>query len=204
MRFSVPQYITIEDKLIGLLTFRQLFLLLGAFFITFIATKFLPVFFWVIIGFISFGLGIAMGWLRVNGKPLLNQIPEIFEYFLSFSGKKYLWRPTSEITTQSINIPVIKKYFSEDIEEQQEISFMKKIPVQRDSIKESAKTEQKPPSVFVIVPEIKTVPIVSEIKKEQIKPKPLSEYIQNAHKHSKNPFNPYRHFPLPHFPSSKI
>lgn len=197
MRFSVPQYITIEDKLMGLVTFRQLFLLLGAFFITFAAFKLLPAFFSLIIGFIAFGIAVALGWLQINGRSLLSAVPEVFGFFFSTFGKKYLWRPTPEIIAKPIEIPIIEKYFPIE-EAEEEIKFVKKIPVKpmEMQIPVEATIIQKP------APAQKKA--MKTIKEEMKKPQPLVKYIQYSHAHAQNPFNPYRYFPLPHFPTTKL
>jgi hypothetical protein len=187
MRFSVPQYIAIEDKLLGLITFRQLFLLLGAFLLSFATFKLLSGFFAILIGFLLFGLAIILGWLHVNGKPLLNALPEVFNFFFSSLGQKYLWRPVSEISTRSIEIPIIEKYFPLEAESEEDI-FIKRtvvkitepeLPIENLAIKSHMRPDEKHAT---------TQPA-----------QPLIKYIQYSHQHTKNPFNPYRFFPLPRF-----
>ncbi|MEK7674052.1 MAG: PrgI family protein [Patescibacteria group bacterium] len=208
MRFSVPQYITIEDKLMGVLTFRQLFLLLGAFFISFISFKILPSFIAMVIAFFAFITAVALGWIQLNGKPLLNQMSKVFEYFFSFAGKKYLWRPSPGIITKSIEIPIIEKYFPIEIEEEE--TFIKRVPVVMPKEQfpiESVPTEKiivkKPSSISRVVKTPAEVHIETKKRETASISKPLIKYIQYSHKHPANPFNPYRNFPLPHFPTMR-
>lgn len=109
MRFSVPQYITIEDRLLGLITFRQLFLVLGAFLLTYFAFKLFSVGFSMIVALFAFILAAVFGWVSVNGRPSLNALPKIVEFALK--GRRYLWRPTKQLISKPIEVPVVKKYF---------------------------------------------------------------------------------------------
>jgi hypothetical protein len=114
IRFFVPKFITLEDKLAGILTFKQLFALLGAFLLTFFMFKINKVL-GIIVGFLSFGSAIVLTFFNVNGKPVLYVFPKIIEFFLK--DKKFQWKKIEKITYQKIAIPTksIKEIESAEI-----------------------------------------------------------------------------------------
>lgn len=113
MKFEVPQFIEVEDKIFGPLTWRQFLYLGGG--IGMAATMFfmLPFIFFVIFGIPLALLAAALAFYPVNNRPF----SYFLESFLSYlSGPKlYLWRKenalvyknTTPITDQtSITQPV--------------------------------------------------------------------------------------------------
>lgn len=191
MRFNVPQYITIEDKLLGLVTFKQLFLLLGAFIASYTTFKVVggPIA-WVVT-LLSFLIAGSLGFMRVNGKSLLSALPRVLGYFLG--GKQYFWQASVPTSTKTIEVSVIHKYFLPQTQE--EDSFGAEKNAAPETIEESLPEMPKIPMQKTIPQKQKEENII-ELKKTQ----PLVRYIQYAHKHGQNPRNPYRYFPLPHFP----
>jgi len=84
MEFSVPQFIEVEDKIIGPLTLKQFFMLLGGALITFamytilgkgVIFFFLDFFVWAILGAITF--------VKFNGRPLLANAPSLMRFYLT-------------------------------------------------------------------------------------------------------------------------
>lgn len=91
MQFQVPQFIEIEDKIIGPLTFKQFLFLVGGFGAAFIFYQ-LPIwsgvkFFLVIL---SGGIGAAFAFYKVNNKTLLATIEDAFMFYVG--RKLYLWK----------------------------------------------------------------------------------------------------------------
>ncbi len=196
MRFSVPQFTTIEDKLLGFVTFRQLFLLLGAFLITYVAFKYLPLVLAVIVALVAAVVAAALGWIQINGKSLLMSLPEVISFIVA-GRKQYIWRPLNQMETREIEIPIIEKYFplNEDALAFDGVKFTERTPylappiVAREEMiaKKSPAVGQAPP------------PVRPTVAAPVIVPQPLARYIQYSHRHLVNPQNPYRHFPLPSF-----
>ncbi|MFA5413171.1 MAG: PrgI family protein [Patescibacteria group bacterium] len=77
-QFVIPQFIDVEDKIIGPITTRQFIILLGVTIILFIAYKLLTFLYFLAFGIPVFGLGIVLAFIKVNGQPfhffLLNLI----------------------------------------------------------------------------------------------------------------------------------
>ena len=91
MRFQVPQFIDIEDKIFGPLTIKQFIYLAGGGGLCFIIFRFIPYLILVIpLDLIVIGFSLAMAFFKVNNKPLINVLQSAFGYFLS--SKLYLWK----------------------------------------------------------------------------------------------------------------
>ena len=93
-QFQVPQFINIEDRIIGPLTLKQFLYLLGAAAIGIVGWSFLHFILFVLIPLPFAGLFIAMAFVKISGRPL----PEIFfaavNYYLR--PRLYLWRKIPE------------------------------------------------------------------------------------------------------------
>jgi hypothetical protein len=90
MQFQVPQYIEVEDKIIGPLTLKQ-FLYLAAgggilFMLWFLVELWLFIIMAIIIGFIC----AALAFYKVNGRPLIAFLGSIMTYFKK--PKLYIWK----------------------------------------------------------------------------------------------------------------
>ncbi len=90
MRFSVPQFIDVEDKIFGPLTFKQFVYLVGGGGMVFLCYKFLPWYLWIPLGLGFGGLGFALAFVKVNEKPLINTIEAMFNY--GINDKLYVWK----------------------------------------------------------------------------------------------------------------
>lgn len=99
MRFEVPQFIEIEDKIFGPLTWRQFLYLgggLGMAVVIFITTN--------IIVFVLFGIPIALlagalSFYPINNQPFSHFLEAIFNYLTN--QKLYLWRRNEDVIHKS-------------------------------------------------------------------------------------------------------
>lgn len=82
--FQVPQFIDIEDKIIGPLTLKQFMFLAGAGIIIFILYSVLQFWLWIIVSIIVAGAGLGFAFVKINGQPLFKVV---------LNGLKYLIRP---------------------------------------------------------------------------------------------------------------
>ena len=90
MRFAVPQFIEIEDKIIGPFTWRQFVWLMGGVggaVILFIMTPFII---FVIFGIPLGSLGILLAFYPVNNRPFSVFLESMVTY--AQGAKLYLWR----------------------------------------------------------------------------------------------------------------
>lgn len=106
MRFQVPQFIEVEDKIFGPLTIKQFVYLAGGAGLAFIAFRFIP---WKIVSIpvilIVLGFSLAMAFYQINNKPLIYILQSAFGYFVS--DKLYLWRK-KEKTLEKNTAPIEK------------------------------------------------------------------------------------------------
>lgn len=91
MRYQVPQFIEIEDKIFGPLTLKQFIYLAGGGGLCLIFFSLLPFYLFVFLSIpvIAFSLGLAF--YQVNGRPFIVAIEHAFSYALAH--KLYLWKP---------------------------------------------------------------------------------------------------------------
>ena len=112
MRFNVPQFITVEDKIlvgpVGI-TLKQLFLLFGAFLVSYAAYKFLSGLMALIIFLISFSLAIILGWFKINNKYILGFLPKLIKILIS--NRRFIWKGNIQIMKNVIKVPEVQKYF---------------------------------------------------------------------------------------------
>lgn len=90
MQFEVPQFIEIEDKIIGPLTWRQFIYLAGAGGILIILYLTVPFIFIIIIGLPFTALAAALAFHKVNNRPLSIFLESSINYLTK--TKLYLWK----------------------------------------------------------------------------------------------------------------
>jgi len=89
MQFQVPQFIEVEDKIFGPLTFKQFIYILGGFGASYIAWRLLPLFLAAPIILAVAGGAASLAFLEYNGRPFIISVENAF-YFL-IHPKLYLW-----------------------------------------------------------------------------------------------------------------
>lgn len=90
MRFEVPQFVDVEDKIFGPFTWKQFVYLAGGTGAAFIIFITLPFIIFVLVGGPLIAFSLALAFYRVNNRPLSFMIEAVFTFFTS--GKKYRWR----------------------------------------------------------------------------------------------------------------
>lgn len=90
MRFEVPQFIEIPEKIFGPLTWRQFVYVSGAGGILLIFFLNFPFLIFLLLGLPIGLLGFALAFYPVNSRPFSFFLESVFHYFRS--EKLYLWR----------------------------------------------------------------------------------------------------------------
>lgn len=90
MRFQVPQFIEVEDKIFGPLTFKQFIYLAGGAGICVILFTFLPKFLAFLVSAVVAALAFALAFYKVNEKPFINLLEAFFNYLIT--SKLYIWK----------------------------------------------------------------------------------------------------------------
>ena len=115
MQYQVPQFIEVEDKIVGQLTLKQFLYLaggIGGSVALFLYVPYKLVSILLILPLVVFSL--ALAFYKINNKPFIDTVQASFYYFLS--DKLYLWKkvdkkPISQIIAQAqgiksaINVP---------------------------------------------------------------------------------------------------
>ena len=94
MQFQVPQFIDIEDKIIGPLTIKQfLYLLGGGFALVFLWMR-LTLGFFIIVSVPVVLFSLALAFYKVNGRSLIHYLGSLILYLLK--PRLYLWKKRGE------------------------------------------------------------------------------------------------------------
>lgn len=90
MEYQVPQFIEVEDKIIGPLTLKQFIYLAGAAGLCIIFFVYLPLILAVLLAIPVGGLGVALAFYRMNGKSFIEVLEAGFNYYTG--AKLFLWK----------------------------------------------------------------------------------------------------------------
>jgi hypothetical protein len=90
MRFQVPQFTEIEDKIFGPFTFKQFIYLIGGAGAVFILYALLPLYLVIFFGIPVALFSLALAFYKVNNQPFIKIVENAFRYFLG--AKLYLWK----------------------------------------------------------------------------------------------------------------
>lgn len=96
MRFQVPQFIDVEDKIFGPLTLKQFIYLVGGAglaYITYALIGNLLISIVFILPIIAFAL--ALAFYKINNKPFIGVIEAAFNYFTG--NKLYIWKKIDKV-----------------------------------------------------------------------------------------------------------
>jgi hypothetical protein len=108
MRFKVPQFLDVEDKLFGPFTFFQFAYLAGGGGIIFILYRLLPIWISIFLIIPVGALSLALVFYRINNKPFIYYLQAGINYYIS--TKLYIWKqrlvkPGENKETEDIAIP---------------------------------------------------------------------------------------------------
>lgn len=89
MQFQVPQFIEVEDKIFGPLTFKQFIYVLGGLGGSYILWRVLPIYIAGPLILVVVGMAAALAFFQYNGRPFILGLESAFYYFIG--TKLYLW-----------------------------------------------------------------------------------------------------------------
>jgi len=90
MQYQVPQFIEVEDKIFGPLTFKQFAYVAGAGGASLLFFTFLPLWLAVVLAIPFLALGLALAFYKVNDQPFIVALEHALRYYVG--GKLYLWK----------------------------------------------------------------------------------------------------------------
>jgi len=103
MRYQVPQFIEIEDKIFGPLTLKQFIYVAGGGGLCLIFFSLLPLYLTIILGIPVMAASLALAFYQVNGRPMIMAVEHAFGYFLGH--KLYLWKPRRPDQQSGVGAP---------------------------------------------------------------------------------------------------
>lgn len=102
MKFQVPQFIEVEDKIFGPFTLKQFIYLAGAAGFFAMLYTLLPFSLALFITIPVATLGVGLAFYKINDRPLIRVLEAMFYYFLS--NKLYLWRKEQKHIIQKAEV----------------------------------------------------------------------------------------------------
>jgi hypothetical protein len=103
MQFEVPQFIEIEDKIFGPLTWRQFLYVGGGVGIAAVLFLAAPFFVFVLIGLPIGLLALALAFYPINNRPFSYFLEAMYNYFMN--QRLYLWRQREDIVHKDSFVP---------------------------------------------------------------------------------------------------
>ena len=107
MQFQIPQFIEVEDKIFGPLTFKQFIYLAGGAGISFTLYSVLPSFISYFLITIVVGFSLALAFYTKNNKPFINILEYAFKYWSS--NKLYIWKKESRKIERKVEKDIISQ-----------------------------------------------------------------------------------------------
>src|SRR3989344_3929104 len=104
MEYQVPQFIEVEDKIVGPLTLRQFIYLAGGGGLCAAFLVYLPLIFGILLSIPFGGLAVALAFYKVNGKPFSSILEAAVSYYTG--AKLFLWRrEEKKEATKKLEVP---------------------------------------------------------------------------------------------------
>lgn len=90
MEYQVPQFIDVEDKVVGPLTMKQFIYIAGASGACVVFFVYLPTLFAFILAIPTVALAVTLSFYKVNGKTFIEMLEAGFNYYTG--AKLFLWK----------------------------------------------------------------------------------------------------------------
>lgn len=90
MEYQVPQFIEVEDKIVGPLTLRQFIYMAGAGGLCIVFFFYLQIIFAILLSLPIVAFAVALAFYKVNGKPFVEVLEAGFNYYTG--AKLFLWK----------------------------------------------------------------------------------------------------------------
>jgi len=99
MQYQVPQFIEIEDKIVGPLTIKQFIYIAGTIGLCIVCFFYLPFIFSILLIIPIAALGGALAFYKINGKPFIELLEAGFNYYVS--ERFFLWKHAEPAPTSA-------------------------------------------------------------------------------------------------------
>ncbi len=113
MQFQIPQFIEVENKIVGPLTLKQFMYLAGAGAFSFVFYFILEVWLWLILTAVLGAIAVSLAFIKYNGQPLPKIALAAFSFF--WKPRFFLWQRLEEEKSISIERErkTLGKFFTE-------------------------------------------------------------------------------------------
>lgn len=101
MQFQVPQFLDVEDKIIGPFTIKQFLYITGGLGMGYLSIRFIP---WIgfALGILFGAFGAALAFYKFNNKPFIFLIESAFNYFRG--DRFYIWKRREKPAETALNL----------------------------------------------------------------------------------------------------
>lgn len=90
MKYQVPQFIDVEDKIVGPLTIKQFIYLAGGAGMSFVVYNYLPIYIAFILIAVIMPLSVALAFYKINNKPFVDFLESAFLFYTK--QNLYIWK----------------------------------------------------------------------------------------------------------------
>lgn len=105
MKYQVPQFIDVEDKIVGPLSIKQFLYLAGGAGGLYLSFAWLPVYLGIFPALLFGGLGVCLAFVRINNRPFIDMIEAGVHYLMT--PRLYVWRRTEKKNDLEIEVSSI-------------------------------------------------------------------------------------------------
>lgn len=110
MKYQVPQFIEVEDKVVGPLTIRQFVYLVGGGGMCFIAYTYLPLIIALILIALIVSLSLALAFYKINNKPFIDMLESAFTFYTK--QNLYIWKKEEkQVKKSEVEQPAARQVF---------------------------------------------------------------------------------------------
>jgi hypothetical protein len=99
MRFQIPQFIDVEDKIFGPFTLKQFIYLAGGASTSLVTTTLFGFFFGIVVASPIIILALALAFYKINNRPFISVLESAFKYMTK--DKLYIWKKTEKEQKES-------------------------------------------------------------------------------------------------------
>ena len=101
MQYQVPQFIEVEDQIVGSLTLKQFLYLIGGAGGCFVVYKYVNILIAIPIILAIAGFSAALAFYKVNNRPFIDTVESAVTYY--FGSKLYIWKKDAKREIQKEN-----------------------------------------------------------------------------------------------------
>ncbi|MEQ1561338.1 MAG: PrgI family protein [Nitrospira sp.] len=102
MRYQVPQFIEIEDKIIGPFTLKQFVYVIGGVFMAFLVYTYVYFYIAILLIAVIIPLSLALAFYKINNKPFIDTLEAAFLFYTK--ENLYIWKKEEKKVVKSAEV----------------------------------------------------------------------------------------------------